>query len=336
MSTRVPARRRLLLLAPVVLAGCGFLALAGGAGAGGSNLARQTPCGRAGPATAADAAGLVAQRIDESELASSEVNADRRQVETDPALLASLAAGDRSGISEAVTRLVYSGTHIVRLRVLRGRSTLADVGGPYVIAPVAGSLRVHGRTVGRYLLSVQDDLGYVKLETRFIDLPLILYAGGRRVPLEGTIARASPSIPADGPVRYRGARYESYTFTASSFPAGRLRISLLVPLPSSDAVGCAAIWASELGRIAETTWDRFATIGAPVSSYITTVHDFTGALTYVRSGSRQLFGSTHAGPPRLPTEGHLAYRGAQYEVRSFASARAGLPVRVYQLIPPLP
>ena len=65
--------------------------------------------------------------------------------------------------------------HIVRLRVERGGHVLADVGGPHVTAPVSGMLRAHGRTLGRYVMSVQDDLGYVKLVTRFIGAPIDLY-----------------------------------------------------------------------------------------------------------------------------------------------------------------
>ena len=67
--------------------------------------------------------------------------------------------------------------HIVRLRVMQGTRVLADVGGPYVIAPVTGTLEQHGRTLGRYVMSVQDDTGYVKLVSRFIGVPVELYRG---------------------------------------------------------------------------------------------------------------------------------------------------------------
>ena len=121
-----------------------------------------------------------------------------------------------------MTSLVYSHTHIVRLRVTRGGTVLADVGGPYIIAPVSGLLRVHGRTVARYVLSVQDDLGYVKLETRYIGFPLLLRRGAQRIPgrrrdplrLAGDSRTAARSTSAAGTIR----RCRS---PAGHFPAAR-------------------------------------------------------------------------------------------------------------------
>ena len=40
------------------------------------------------------------------------------------------------------------------------------VSGPYVIAPVTGSLRSGGKVIGSFVMSVQDDVGFTKLETR--------------------------------------------------------------------------------------------------------------------------------------------------------------------------
>ena len=141
-----------------------------------------------------------------------------------------------------MTSLVYSHTHIVRLRVTQGSTVLADVGGPYIIAPVGGSLRFHGRTVGHYVLSVQDDLGYVKLETRFIGAPLVLHVGSARIPVEGTLAPGPANIPAHGPLSYHGARYQAFSFSGRAFPSGTLRVSLLIPLPAGlTTTSCAAI-----------------------------------------------------------------------------------------------
>ena len=100
-----------------------------------------------------------------------------------PDLLAAVASHDGAGALEAVTRLVFHPHwHIVRLRVLDvAGHVLADVGGPYVIAPVAGVLRSGGRVAGSFVMSVQDDVGVTKLETRFVGDPIAIYVGGRRV-----------------------------------------------------------------------------------------------------------------------------------------------------------
>jgi hypothetical protein len=300
-----------------------------------ASSAAEPPCGRTAPETLAKSVGLVATRIYQRELASTGVRADRNQVEGYVPLLSALASGNRAGVTEAVTKLVYSGTHVVRLRVTHGGVVLADVGGPYILAPVGGNLRFHGRSVGRYLLSVQDDLGYVKLETRFIGVPLVLHQGSRRIPLEGTLAPGPASIPEHGPVSYRGASHEAFSFNAMAFPSGALRISLLVPVPRSlSAESCVAIRIAELGHIAERLWRLVALASAPPSAFIHSSQSLIGGLAYVRSGSHQLAGSTQPGPRRLPDGGTVKYRRVTYGVSSFAANSGGTPVRVYLLVVP--
>jgi hypothetical protein len=290
------------------------------------------PCGTEAATVAARSAGLVARRIYELELNSAEVRADRRQVETNQPLLTAVASGNRAAIQSAVTALVFSGTHIVRLRVTAGAGVLADVGGPYIIAPVGGSLRTGGRTVGRYVLSVQDDLGYVKLEQRFIGAPLLLRTGGGRIPVEGTLPDAAASLPRDGTVSYHGQVLQAVSFTARAFPASALNVTLLLDVAASSPRPCIEVADGELARIGERVWRRFVTVGAPVSSYPHQLGSLTGALAYVRSGSRQLAGSSSPGPS-LRDSGIVRYRGASYRIYSFPSVLGGHRVRIYQLLP---
>jgi hypothetical protein len=294
------------------------------------------PCGAAAGEAVASSVGLVASRIYQRELASPGVRADQRQVETYAPLLDALASGNRAAVGRAVTSLVYSHTHVVRLRVTRGGTVLADVGGPYILAPVGGVLRQNGRSLGNYLLSVQDDLGYVKLETRFIGAPLVLYSGSRPVPLEGALSAPASTIPLRGAVRYRGKSYQVFSFTAEAFPSGHLRISLLVPPPASGAAAltCQQVRMSELGQIAERIWQRFRLAGAPASAYVHSVESLIGGLAYVRMGSRQIAGSTQPGPPGLPDQGTVRYRGVTYGVSSFAASTPAGTVRVYGLVRP--
>src|SRR5437588_552167 len=99
------------------------------------------PCGAAAPETLVRTVGLVATRIYANELSSSEVFSDKRQVESFAPLLSALASGNRAGVREAVKSLVFSHTHVVRLRVTRGGEVIADVGGPEILTPASGSLR---------------------------------------------------------------------------------------------------------------------------------------------------------------------------------------------------
>jgi hypothetical protein len=292
-------------------------------------------CGAKAAETLAQAAGLVARRIYANELGSGEVFGDKRQVESYAPLLRALENGNRAAIKQAVTSLVFSHTHIVRLRVTRGKRVLADVGGPYIIAPTGGALRRNGRTLGHYLLSVQDDLGYVKLVHRFIGVPLALSVGGHALPIEGAVPLAPAKVPAHGPVSYRGSRYRAFSFTARAFPKGSLRVSLLVPPSRSlSNESCTAIRVAELGHVAERISRRFTLSGSNFGSYIDTTVPLTGGLIYIRAGSRQLAGSSRPGPAGLPSRGTVRYRKSTYGVSSFTAPSQAGPVQVYQLVRP--
>ncbi len=291
------------------------------------------PCGKAADETLARTVGLVAARIYNKELASAEVFADKRQVEGFGPLLSALESGDREAIDRAVMSLVYSHTHVVRLRVTRGSSALADVGGPHIIAPVGGTLRRNGKTLGHYVLSVQDDLGYVKLVSRFIGVPLVLSQRARALPIEGAVSPAPPHLPTHGRVRYRGATFQAFSFPAEAFPAGTLRVSLLVPVSGSLArQSCAAIRTAELARVAQHISRRFSLSPKNFGSYISTTAPLTGGLIYIRTGSRQLAASSQPAPAPLPAQGTVRYRGSSYAVSSFTAPSTIGPVRIYQLV----
>jgi hypothetical protein len=137
------------------------------------------PCG---PATEAAIMGVdesVARRIYLAELRGYEVRADVAHITGSTELLAALQASNQSGVYAAVHAIVYAPHwHIVRLRVVQKGRVLADVGGPDIIAPVSGTLRAKGKVVASFVMSVQDDLGYTKLVSRFINVPVDLYRGG--------------------------------------------------------------------------------------------------------------------------------------------------------------
>jgi hypothetical protein len=281
----------------------------------------------------AKTAGSVAERIYAAEVRSSETSSDKRQIESNGALLSAMQSGDRAAIHAAVHSLVYSRTHIVRLRVSRGSELLDDEGGPYILAPISGTLRLHGKEVGHFVFSVQDDLGYVKLVARFIGAPLVLRTDSGNVPIEGLLSPGPASIPDHGPVTYRGANYQAYSFKADAYPSGRLRVSLLLPLARSLArQSCDEIKSAELGLVAQRISRRFALSSSTFAPYIRLVRTLTHALVYVRVGSRTLAGSTHATPAKLPSAGALRWHGVAYEVSSFAAPTSAGQARVYVLV----
>jgi hypothetical protein len=292
-----------------------------------------TACGPGGAEVLANTAGTIAQRIYAAEVHSSETDSDKRQIEGYAPLIAAVESGDAAALKTAVHTLVYSHTHIVRLRVSIGSRLLYDEGGPYILAPVTGTLRAHGKEVGHFVFSVQDDLGYVKLVTRFLGAPLILRTEAGQVPIEGLLSPGPASIPDHGPVEYAGKTYQAYSLKADAYPSGRLRVSLMLPLSSSLASkSCDAIKAGEMGLAAKLISRRFTLSPSAFAGYIRLTTTLTHALVYVRAGSHNLAGSTRTAPSKLPAAGPLHWHGVDYEVASFQAPTSAGQARVYVLV----
>jgi hypothetical protein len=291
-------------------------------------------CGNGAAEVLANTAGLVAERIYASELRSSETESDKRQIEGNAPLLSAVESGESAAIEAAVHALVYSHTHIVRLRVDRGSELLSDIGGPYILAPITGLLRAHGETIGHFVFSVQDDLGYVKLVTRFLGVPLVLRTESGQVPIEGLLSPGPASIPDHGPVDYRGGSYEAYSFRADAYPSGRLRVSLLVPVSHAPSTrSCEQIKASEMGVVAQRISRQFVLSPAAFASYIRLVHTMTHALVYVRAGSQTLAGSTPTAPARRISSGLVRLHGVEYQAASFNAQTSVGQVQIDVLVP---
>ncbi len=124
--------------------------------------------------------------------------------------------------------------HVVRLRVsdAHGR-LLADVGGPYVLAPGRGELRLRGRTIGSVVLSIQDDEGYLRLAKRLAGLRVLMYmdVAHHSTLVKNSLGPEPGTVPASGSYTYRGASFRVFTVDAAAFPSGPLTIRVLVPIP---------------------------------------------------------------------------------------------------------
>jgi hypothetical protein len=311
--------------------------------AAGSAGASAVACGeRAAAAAVAAVDATVANDIYANELAGTEVSFDLAHIASAGDLLAAVSTDDSAATLAAVSRIVYHPAwHIVRLRAIDASGQiLADVGGPDVIAPVGGLLILHGRTVGSFLMSVQDDTGFTKLEARFIGDPIGIYFAGALVAERyAQLPAAAPSGPT---ISLAGSDYGIVSETYSAFPSSALAgavtgqtltATVLVSPPGgqSAALACTAVRAGEFGRIAE----RFARLAVSLpehyAGFARTVHAYTGADVFVRDGSTQLASSGGSGPARLPTAGSVAYAGKRWLVFSFEPERS---TRVYVLAPP--
>ncbi len=295
----------------------GHLAASVAPGGGGAS------CGASSARELAAVQTTVAKRIYAGELQGTETVQDQARVRSYAPLLAALESGSRTQVAEAVAALVYKPHwHIVRLRVVHGGAVLSDVGGPHVLAPVTGTLRAHGRTLGRYVLSVQDDLGYLKLITRFIAVPLDLYR-------EGSLVMGSLPGPAaaDGTTVLRqGVSYVVHDLQLQAFPSGALQAALFVPAAPSGST-CAALRLAAWGSVARHVEARLLPIGTHYADLASVVRSVTGGQVFVRAGARRIVGG---GPRRLPASGTVRWAGRHWPVYSWQPA-AG--VRVYFLTP---
>jgi hypothetical protein len=157
------------------------------------------------------------------------------RVQRDQALLEAVAARNTAGVKAASEALLHH--HLVRLRVSAGGKLLYDLGGPYVLAPVHADLRLHGRTIGQIVISIQDDEGYLRLTRRLVGLSVLMYMRGTGGHMQLVKNSLGPgvggleSVPAEGPYTYKGRRYRVFTVNAEAFPSGPLTIRVLMPVP---------------------------------------------------------------------------------------------------------
>jgi hypothetical protein len=288
------------------------------------------PCGAASAAAIASVDATVARRIYGGELRGSEVSTDISRIAGDRELVSALASSDGARVASEVRKLVYTPHwHIVRLRVLENGHAVADVGGPYIIAPVSGVLRWNGSKVGSFVMSVQDDAGYVKLVTRFTGTPIDLYREGALV--MGTLQSAPSSVSTGQSVTVAGRTYRALVLKALAFPSGTLQARLFVPKPTSAQArrSCAALKIAAWGDVVRHIARRYSPLSAHYDDLAGTLKGASAGLVYVRAGSKRLVGG--ASPARIPHSGTLEYRGRSWLVFSWEPVP---PARIYFLVAP--
>ena len=108
-----------------------------------------------------------------------------------------------------------------------------------MLGPISAPLRLHGHTIGSFVLSIQDDEGYLRLARRLAGLDVLMYMNPDHQPAPELVKNslgpapgpALATVPASGSYRYDGRRFRVFTVDAEAFPSGPLTIRVLVPLP---------------------------------------------------------------------------------------------------------
>jgi len=179
----------------------------------------------------ADTIALVGRRLFSSESSGAAARRAARSVAARPDVRRAIAADDPAALRAAIVRIFgIRALHVVRVRGTNASGALVnDVGGPYVLAPIAAEVRgPSGQRAGAVLLSVQDDLGYIKLAHRFTGADVVLRGATGVIP-GSTLSPGGAALPDHGTVTLGGRAYRVRSFAARAFPDGPLRISLLLP-----------------------------------------------------------------------------------------------------------
>ncbi len=145
--------------------------------------------------------GQVGERIYQEEAGSPYVRATLRHIEADPSFRAAVAMRDTKAIRAAIVGLFGAHIHVVRVRAYAvepsgAQRFLYDLGGPYVLAPVHGTVHSTGKLVGRFSFAIQDDAGYLRLARLFTGAEVLMRVGSKQ--LMGTLDPGPGSIPDHG------------------------------------------------------------------------------------------------------------------------------------------
>jgi hypothetical protein len=190
-------------------------------------------CGRTSEETTVNTLERVADLIYAGEIGLA-AQTQVRRVQHNKALLEAVAHREPQATRLAIDALLTE--HIVRLRVSAGGRLLSDVGGPYVLGPVSAQLRLDGHTIGSFVLSIQDDEGYLRLTRRLAGLDVLMYMYPAHPQLVKDSLGPAPgpalaTVPASGAFSYEGRAFRVFTVHAQAFPSGPLTIRVLVPIP---------------------------------------------------------------------------------------------------------
>ena len=156
------------------------------------------------------------------------------KVGSDPILLHDLQGGRiaaaRAYVAHQFPKVWYH-WHVSRLRITQGGRLVSELGVPFVLPPSQMTLRgPSGRPVGTLQISMQDEIGFVRLmHRRYPPVQVVIRGQGASHLRTSMHAAASTKLPASGTVKLGGRRYLVRSFSEPSWDGGPVTIWLLVP-----------------------------------------------------------------------------------------------------------
>jgi hypothetical protein len=234
MSLRAHLGRGTVALSvAAVISGCGAVA-----------VATQTPAPKPAPAAtttpeptattrtaAVSPMTAVARRQYASEIHGGAAFGALHRVGRDEVLLRTLQSGNVSATRAYVQRefqAVWYHFHVSRMRILQGSRVVVETGVPFVVAPVQMTLHgPGGRTLGTLQVSIQDEIGFVRLMHRHHPVEVVV-----RGQLPGHVRSSLPAatqvkLPSSGSVTIAGQRYRVSSFHQKAWDNEPVTISIL-------------------------------------------------------------------------------------------------------------
>ncbi len=161
-----------------------------------------------------------AKEIYHSETNGPKLHLELRRIARNGILLDALSKGDVAGaLAAAEAQLQFPlnhFAHLTRISVVRGSRVLLNAtinsDGVFVVAPATHLLRLHRRTLGTLLVSIQDVTGFVKLTHRNTGAEVVARGASGRV--RTTLgAAAHVRLPSSGQLTIAGNRYLVRSFS---------------------------------------------------------------------------------------------------------------------------
>jgi hypothetical protein len=156
------------------------------------------------------------------------------RVGSDPILLSDLQAGRLAAARAYVARQfpkVWYHWHVSRLRITQGNQLVSELGVPFVLPPSQMPLRgPSGRAVGTLQVSMQDEIGFVRLmHRRYAPVQVVIRSQGASHLRTSMHAAAFVKLPASGSVKLGGRHYLVRSFREPSWDGGPVTIWILTP-----------------------------------------------------------------------------------------------------------
>ncbi len=168
----------------------------------------------------------VLERVYREGVASERTASAEYLITSSAALRAAVERGDR-GAARAAARALLATGHMTNVTITRGRQTFVDVGGP-ALAPLHGTLTgANGAPIAGYVASVWADSGFLTEAGGITQGLVALRENARGV--GDSPALPAYALPDAGALTRAGVAYRYTSFPVAAFPAGSLRVYLLMP-----------------------------------------------------------------------------------------------------------